>query len=105
MNCGLTKGSSATRSIGLEFGATRSWAAGKLNLGSSATQSVSVTCSKQNVPAGKMLVAYPVGTRYKYKIERHMTSGAYDYVTGTSGWLYAFDPGSARVTCDIVPFR
>ncbi|WP_284754341.1 hypothetical protein [Curtobacterium sp. ME-Dv--P-122a] len=105
MNCGLTKGRAATRTIGLEFGATRKWAAGKLNFSASRTQSVSVTCSRQRVPKGRMLVAYPVGNRYKYKIEKHMTGAGKDYVTGRSGWLYAFNPGSARVTCDIIRYR
>jgi hypothetical protein len=104
MSCSLNKGSSATRTIGLSFGATRSWAAGQLNISSASTQNVSVTCSKRSVPKGKQLVAYPVGVRYKYKIQRHMTGGGKDYVTGTSGWLYAFNPGPARVSCDIRSF-
>jgi hypothetical protein len=104
MSCSLNKGSSATRTIGLSFGATRSWAAGQLNISSASTQNVSVTCSKRNVPKGKQLVAFPVGVRYKYKIQRHMTGGGKDYVSGTSGWLYAFNPGPARVSCDIRSF-
>lgn len=101
MDCSLTKGKAATRSIGLDLGATRKWAAGQLKISASGTQSVSVTCRKQKVAKGKQLVAYPVGVRYKDKIEKHMTGAGKDYVTGTSGWLYAFNPGSARVSCDI----
>ncbi|MBF4603163.1 hypothetical protein [Curtobacterium sp. VKM Ac-2884] len=101
MDCSLTKGKAATRSIGLDLGATRAWAAGQLKISASATQSVSVTCRKQKVAKGKQLVAYPVGVRYKYKIEKHITGGGKEYVTDTSGWLYAFNPGSARVSCDI----
>lgn len=104
MDCSLNQGSTATRSIGLGFGATRGWAAGQLNISSSSTQNVSVTCSKRKVPKGKQLVAYPVGVRYKYKIQKHMTGGGKDYVTGTTGWLYAFNPGNARVACDIKSF-
>jgi hypothetical protein len=104
MSCSLNKGSSATRTIGLSFGATRSWAAGQLNISSASTQNVSVTCSKRSVPKGKQLVAFPVGVRYKYKIQRHMTGGGKDYVSGTSGWLYAINPGPARVSCDIRSF-
>lgn len=104
MNCSLNQGSTATRSIGLDLGATRGWAAGQLKISSSSSQNVSVTCSRRNVPKGKQLVAYPVGVRYKYKIQKHMTGGGKDYVTGTSGWLYAFNPGNARVACDIKSF-
>lgn len=104
MNCALNQGSTATRSIGLDLGATRGWAAGQLRINSSSSQNVSVTCSRQKVPKGKQLVAYPVGVRYKYKIEKHLTGGGKDYVTGTSGWLYAFNPGNARVACDIRNF-
>jgi hypothetical protein len=76
--------------------------AGQLGISSASTQSVSVTCSKSNVPKGKSLVANPVGTRYKYKIQRHMTGGGKDYVVGTTGRLYAFNPASARVNCRVI---
>ncbi|MBA8989932.1 hypothetical protein FHW23_001178 [Curtobacterium pusillum] len=104
VTCSLNQGSTATRSIGLDLGASRGWAAGQLKISSSTSQNVSVTCSKQKVPKGKQLVAYPVGVRHKYKIQKHMTGGGKDYVTGTSGWLYAFNPGNARVACDIKSF-
>lgn len=105
IDCSLTKAAAATRTIDVAFNATRAWTAGQLRISASKTQSVSVTCSKRNVPKGKMLIARPVGTRYRYKIQRHMTGGGRDYVSGTSGWRYAFNPGSARVTCDIVAYR
>ncbi|TCL79357.1 hypothetical protein EDF31_11544 [Curtobacterium sp. PhB142] len=104
MDCSLTRGRTANRTIGLDLGASRGWAAGQLKISASTTQSVSVTCSKRKVPKGKQLVAYPVGVRYKYKIQKHITGAGKDYVSGTSKWLYAFNPGSARVSCDIRSF-
>ncbi|MEU4997838.1 hypothetical protein [Streptomyces sp. NPDC021622] len=99
MTCTINKTASATRTIDAGFGMSRGAVAGSLNISSSKTQSVSVTCSAP-VKKGKSLVAYPIGTRYKYKIEKHITTPL-DYVAGTSGWKYAFNPSAAKVSCKV----
>ncbi|MGW0737083.1 hypothetical protein [Streptomyces sp. NPDC002851] len=99
MTCTINKTASATRTIDAGFGMSRGAVAGSLNISSAKTQSVSVTCSAP-VKKGKSLVAYPIGTRYKYKIEKHITTPL-DYVAGTSGWKYAFNPSAAKVSCKV----
>lgn len=74
-------------------------------LASCGSRTSSMNCGLSKGRAATRTIAYPVGNRYKYKIEKHITGAGKDYVTGRSGWLYAFDPGSARVTCDIIRYR
>ncbi|WP_157847691.1 hypothetical protein [Streptomyces violens] len=100
MTCMINKTSSATRTIDAGFGLSRNGVAASLNISKAKTQSVSVTCSAK-VSKGHSLVAYPIGTRYKYKIEKHITTPL-DYKAGTSGWKYAFDPAPAKVSCKVI---
>ncbi|WP_196943025.1 hypothetical protein [Streptomyces sclerotialus] len=100
MTCMINKTASATRTIDAGFGLSRDGVAASLNISKAKTQSVSVTCSAK-VSKGHSLVAYPIGTRYKYKIEKHITTPL-DYKAGTSGWKYAFDPAPAKVSCKVI---
>lgn len=100
MTCMINKTASATRTIDAGFGLSHDAVAASLNISKAKTQSVSVTCSAK-VGKGHSLVAYPIGTRYKYKIEKHITTPL-DYKAGTSGWKYAFDPAPAKVSCKVI---
>ncbi|MGI5470004.1 hypothetical protein [Streptomyces sp. CA-132043] len=73
MTCMINKTASATRTIDAGFGMSHDGVAASLNISKAKTQSVSVTCSAK-VGKGHSLVAYPIGTRYKYKIEKHITT-------------------------------
>ncbi|MER5260012.1 MULTISPECIES: hypothetical protein [unclassified Streptomyces] len=99
MTCMINKTASATRTIDAGFGLSRGAVAGSLNISQAKTQSVAVTCSSP-VKKGHSLVAYPIGTRYKYKIEKHITTPL-DYKAGTSGWKHAFNPAPAKVSCKV----
>ncbi|MGW7077278.1 hypothetical protein [Streptomyces sp. NPDC054866] len=99
MTCMINKTASATRTIDAGFGLSRGAVAGSLNISQAKTQSVAVTCSSP-VKKGHSLVAYPIGTRYKYKIEKHITTPL-DYKAGTSGWKRAFNPAPAKVSCKV----
>ncbi|WP_394437278.1 hypothetical protein [Streptomyces sp. SGAir0957] len=100
MTCMINKTASATRTIDAGFGMTYNGVASSLSISKAKTQSVSVTCSAK-VGKGHSLVAYPIGTRYKYKIEKHITTPI-DYKADTSGWKYAFDPSPAKVSCKVI---
>jgi hypothetical protein len=102
LKCEIHKLASATRTIQLDLGLSRAAVAARLQISSAATQSVSVKCTSGNLRAGEALVAYSVGTRYTYKIERHMTSPPYDYVIATSRLLSAFDPSPAGISCRVL---
>jgi len=102
LTCTIHKTASATRTIQLDLGLSRAAVAAHLQISSAATQSVSVQCTSGKLKAGQVLVAYSVGTRYTYKIERHMTSPPYDYVIGTSSLLSAFDPSPAGISCRVL---
>ncbi|MGW1793640.1 hypothetical protein ACWCO0_23125 [Streptomyces tubercidicus] len=99
MTCMINKTAAATRTIDAGFGLDRGGVAASLNISDAKTQSVSVICSSP-VKKGHSLVAYPIGTRYTYKIEKHITTPI-DYKAGTSGWKHAFNPAPAKVSCKV----
>lgn len=100
LGCSISQGATATRRIDAGFGLSRGAVAANLNIGQDKSKSVSVSCSALKLKKGKSLVAYPMGTRYKYKIEKHITTPI-DYKDSTSGWKYAFNPSSSKVSCKI----
>ena len=98
LGCTISKAATATRTIDAGFGMSRGAVASSLNISKAKSRTVSVSCSAPKLKKGKSLVAYPIGTRHKYKIEKHMTTPI-DYKTGTSGWKHAFNPAPAKVSC------
>ncbi|NLU65774.1 hypothetical protein [Streptomyces sp. HNM0574] len=100
MTCTINKTASATRTIDAGFGLSRGAVAGNLGISKAKTQSVAVSCTSK-VKKGHSLVAYPIGTKYRYKIEKHMTANGLPYKAGTSGWKHAFNPSPASVSCKV----
>jgi hypothetical protein len=93
--CQLTRTYSATRSIDTSLGVSRSFVAAGLNIGSSTSVSTSVSCSK-TINAGHAFVAYAIGTRYSYRIQKVVSPrGGITY----SGWLTAFNPSPTSTYC------
>lgn len=102
--CTISKGTSATRTIGVSLGADIKNIAPQLNMSYSTTQAINVGCTSDKLRAGQRWVAYAVGDRYRYKINKWYTlSGpdGGDYDLATSGWLYAFNPHANDISCGV----
>lgn len=88
--CTINQSVSATRSVDLALGVTRSFVTSQLKISNAASRSVSVSCS-MTLPSNKRkLVAYPVGTQIFYTITKNGE---------TSGTLMAFEPDGASQAC------
>lgn len=91
VSCTISSTYSATRTIGVSLGWTRAGVAAGLSISSASSVSVSVACTSPPLAAGQKFVAYPIGTRYSYRIYHYGT-----YITPTySGYLTAFNPNGA----------
>lgn len=99
--CVITKTKGATRTIGLTFGLSRGFVAAGLNITTASSESVSVGCSHTVTPQ-QWYIAYPVGTTYRYRIQKVVST--FNGISTTknttySGYLVAFSPGSASIHC------
>lgn len=97
MNCSISRGKSATRSIQVDFGLTRGKVAGQLGISSSHSVTVEVGCSR-TIKKGQALVAYSVGRQFRYRIESGVASVVPSKKT-YSKWLSAFDPDKNGLYC------
>ncbi|QTX03546.1 hypothetical protein [Agromyces archimandritae] len=95
----VRSGSSATRTIGLSFGATRAQVASSLNVSSAATQSISVSCESPALSAGQSWRAKPIGTKHTYKIRELTYVDAIIVSDRTSASLSAFNPTPNSIYC------
>jgi hypothetical protein len=107
MNCTITKGETADRTIQTGVTATYGIIAGMLNISASHSITVSVACSA-DTPAGHYLYAYPLGTRYDYTVHHHRyytIAGSTHHYGITDEYAYgkhAFSPGANRISCKVV---
>lgn len=97
--CTITSGKSATRTIGLTFGATRSQVAGSLNISAAATQTISVSCTSPALPKGGSWRAKPKGTKFTYKIRELTYVDAIIVSQRDSATLTAFSPTANAIYC------
>lgn len=103
--CAISRGASASRTIGVAFGLSRGAIASQLNISTQKSQSVSVGCSSPAMQRGKTWKARSVGTRFVYKIRqekayRPRIGGRTKWRTvATSGFRVAFSPYSASISC------
>jgi hypothetical protein len=81
--CTISRTASATRTVSLALGVSRSIVTAQLNISSATTRTVTVACTATMTATRSRLVAYPTGKQIFYKI----TSNGQ-----TSGTLMAFDP-------------
>ncbi|MFD6179551.1 MULTISPECIES: hypothetical protein [unclassified Isoptericola] len=95
--CSIEKSVSATRTIGLSLGASRSFVAGELNVSKASTRTVSVSCSAKLTSTRRTLRAYPIGTQVFYKITKNVNGKK-----TTSGTLAAFVPSGSSTFCTLV---
>lgn len=102
--CTINKSVSATRTIQLSLGASRTHVSGGLGISSAGSISYSISCQSRTLKQGETYRAYPLGTRYSYQIraeqwivERGVKQQKIS--TKTSGTLYAFNPHVNSVSC------
>lgn len=102
--CSITQGKSASRTIQTALGASRAFVAADLSISVDNTVSLSAQCNSPALKAGQSWVAWAQGTRYQYKIQTTELVGGKP-VPGsspkTSGWLYAFNPNPAYISCGL----
>lgn len=102
--CTISRALSATRTIGVTLGASRTWASGQLNISAAEQQTVTAACTSPTLSSGQTWRAYPHGQRYSYQIrsQYYGNDGGVDFPIGsptTSGTLYAFNP--TGVSCRV----
>jgi hypothetical protein len=101
--CSIQRGETATRTIGLSLGVSRSVVAGSLNISASTAVTTTVGCTSPKLKKGQVWKAWPNGTRYSYKVKKTVNqpagSGKRKITTTTSGTLYAFSPRANSISC------
>jgi hypothetical protein len=103
MTCSITRTRSATRTIQSSFGLTRGTVAAGLSITAATSVQVSVSCSHK-INANQVLVGYPIGTKYRYRIQKHVrtfTGISTSIHNSYSRYLTAFSPGSASIYCAV----
>lgn len=102
LSCSINRTASATRTIQVSLGASKDFIASSLGFSSASSVSVGVTCSSGKLKKGQSLVAYSVGSRHKYKVNKIDARSGIILSNQTSGWLYAFNPYKAGISCQVV---
>lgn len=102
LGCSINRTASATRTVQLSLGISRGAVASQLGFSSATSVSVAVTCSAASLKKGQTLVAYSVGSRHKYKVNKKVARSGVVLSNQTSNWLYAFNPHPAGISCRVV---
>lgn len=102
LSCSINRTASATRTVNVGLGMSRDAISAQLGFSSATSVSVGVTCSSGPMKKGQSLVAYSVGSRHKYKVNKIVARSGVVLSNETTGWLYAFNPYSAGISCQVV---
>lgn len=97
--CTISAGRSATRTVELSGGISRNAVTASLGISNSTTVSTAVSCTSPPLGYGLSWAASPQGHRWQYKVTTTIYIGPGMATQSTSGWLYAFDPKAAQITC------
>ncbi len=99
--CSVSLSRTKTQDIQTAYGLSNAAVAAQLNISVSDSTSYTTTMTSKPMKKGQKYTCSPVGTLYKYKIQKTVyTAGKYSYPT--SGWLYTFNPYSNQVSCKAV---
>ena len=96
--CNIESGRSAAIDISLSVGADRGSIAGSLGVSASSAVSLTVGCRSPQLADGQAWSAYPVGTRFSYRIKRSEYRGPKPSIS-YSGYLSAFVPYPNQISC------
>lgn len=101
--CSFANATSSTRTVQVALGVSKGFVTGSLNISSATTVSVTVSCTSGVMKAGQRYRAWPIGTRYDYRIKRAWNSVLFPNKPAEySKVLHAFNPGKNRYACGVV---
>lgn len=103
LTCTIAQGKSATRTVQVDFSATRSDITAALSISSAYTVTTTVSCSGKINP-GQRWGGWPVGSHHRYLV-KDSTINAYNgstisSTTGTS-YKYTFNPYASSIACGL----
>lgn len=94
VTCTISKSTSSTRTVQVGMSLKRGDVTGSLGISSGTTVGVSVSCTSPKMNVGQVFKAWPLGSKYKYRIRRESL-----LPTEYTGWLYTFNPYTNGFTC------
>jgi hypothetical protein len=97
--CAIMKQSSASRSVGVALGASRSFVSSSLSISSGTSESVGIQCTSPPLPKNARFRAWPRGDRFTYKIKKERVVSGAVATSSTSGTLTTFNPKKNTLTC------
>jgi WD40 repeat protein len=93
--CSISKGKTASWSVDVAFGVGAKAIGAEFGWSKSQQVTISVGCTSGYLKGGSVYKAYPVGERYKYKLQIRQGTR----IKETSQWLWAFTPRDAAIYC------
>ncbi|MGW8565566.1 hypothetical protein [Isoptericola sp. NPDC055881] len=99
--CSISKGKTATRTIQTTYGLSRYSVASSLGISSAKSVTTQAACTSPKMKKGKSWVGWAQGSRYRYKIQSKSRVAGFTIFGNKSGWLYAFNPNPAYITCGL----
>lgn len=105
-SCSISRGKTATRTIQVSLGASRSAVSAGLNISSAASVTTTVSCKSPALRAGQIWKARALGTSYKYRVQKQKAYkprvGPTSWRTvGTSSTLKAYNPYRSGISCGL----
>ncbi len=105
--CTLTQFANSTRTFGAALGISIKAIASDLSISASRSVTIgaSASCtSSRKLKRGEVFVAYPMGSRHKYRVKRTVAGSRNPSDNGsvTSGWRYTFNPYQVGIDCRII---
>lgn len=103
LTCTIAQGKSATRTVQVDFSATRSDITGALSISSAYSVTTTVSCSGKINP-GQRWGAWPVGSHHRYLVKDSLIN-AYNgsTISSTTGttYKYTFNPYASSISCGL----
>lgn len=101
LTCTIARGKSASRTVQVDFSATRGSITAALGISSAYTVETTVSCSA-HINAGQRWGAWPVGSHHKYLVKDTATTsfGATTVNVGTT-YKYTFNPYASSISCGL----
>lgn len=94
--CSVSRTVTVQRSVQVSLGASVSGVTAGLQLSGSSSVAVAIACNSARGTGSNTLYAYPVGTRYSYKVQKWEHVYNTSRIVSTSGTLYAFQPRNSE---------
>jgi hypothetical protein len=101
LTCTIARGKSASRTVQVDFSASRGAITAALGISSAYTVETTVSCSA-HINAGQRWGAWPVGSHHKYLVKDTATTsfGATTTNVGTT-YKYTFNPYASSISCGL----